>query len=68
MTSAGELPVSMGQAKVTRETPKAILVVLGNKEVWVPQAAVHDDSEIWRQGQTGKLVVCSWFARARGWE
>lgn len=68
MTRAGDLPVSMGQAKVTKETPKAILVEIGSKEIWVPQKAVHDDSEIWKQGDKGKLVVCAWFARARGWD
>jgi hypothetical protein len=66
--NAGKRPVSMGQARIKAETPKAVLVDFGKKEVWVPQAAVHDDSEIWRKGDSGKLVVKSWFARARGWE
>jgi hypothetical protein len=66
---AGELPIGMGPVTVTRETPKAILVTFpGGGEVWIPQAAVHDDSEAWKQGDKGKLVVCAWFARARGWE
>lgn len=67
--TAGHLPISMGVATVRRETPKAILVVLpGGKEEWIPQSAVHDDSEIWRGGDRGKLVVCAWFARRRRWE
>jgi hypothetical protein len=66
---SGELPVSMGSARCTRETPKAILVLLKNgTEHWVPQAAVHDDSEVWKQGDAGKLIVMAWFARKRGWE
>jgi hypothetical protein len=66
---SGELPISMGPVTVTRETAKAILVEFpGRKEVWIPQAAVHDNSEAWKQGDKGKLVVCAWFARARGWE
>jgi hypothetical protein len=66
---AGELPVSMGNVTVKRATDKAVLVIFpGCKEVWIPQAAIHDDSEVWQHGQIGKLVVCAWFARARGWE
>lgn len=65
---AGELPVSMGNVTVKRETEKAVLVIFpGLKEVWIPQAAIHDDSEVWKQGHIGKLVICAWFARARGW-
>lgn len=58
----------MGPAKIARATEKAVLAVIGTKEVWIPQSAVHDDSEIWKQGDAGKLVVCHWFARARGWD
>lgn len=71
MTShkAGELPVNMGNVTIKHETEKAVLVIFpGAKEVWVPQKAIHDDSEVWKKGQLGKLVVCAWFARARGWE
>ena len=65
---SGELPIGMGNVTVKRETKKAVLVIFtGAKEVWIPQSAIHDDSEVWKQGQIGKLVVCAWFARARGW-
>lgn len=66
---SGELPVNMGPVRVRRETPKAICVVFpGGKEAWIPQTVVHDDSEVWRQGDSGKLVVMRWFARKQGWE
>ncbi len=65
---SGNQPVSMGTVRVTRETPKAILVVFaGGKEEWIPQSAVHDDSEAWKQGDTGKLVVMQWYAAKNGW-
>lgn len=66
---SGAMPVSLGNVTCTRMTPKAILVVMmGGKEEWIPQRAVHENSEVWRQGMVGKLVVASWFARLRGWE
>jgi hypothetical protein len=64
---SGDLPVSMGNVKVRRETEKAILVDIGGQEIWIPQSAVHDDSEAWKYGDCGKLVVCTWFARKKGW-
>jgi hypothetical protein len=68
-SKAGDLPISMGPVSITRETAKAILVLFpGGREAWIPQSAVHDDSEAWKQGDKGKLVICAWFARARGWD
>jgi hypothetical protein len=46
-----------------RQTPKAILCRFKDgKERWVPQSCVHEDSEVWNDGDTGKLVVKAWFA------
>ncbi len=68
MNASGELPISMGPARISRATPKAVLVVIARKEVWIPQACIHDDSEIWKHGDAGKLVVKAWFARKMGWD
>lgn len=35
----------------------------GFREVWVPQSQITDDSEVWRIGDRGTLVVKAWFAR-----
>ena len=53
----------------TRATAKAILVEAPELTVpvWIPQSAVHDDSEVWKAGQTGRLVVVDWFAEKEGW-
>lgn len=65
-------PLSLGKARCHRSTAKAILVTLddegGVKQRWVPQDCVHDDSEVYQSGQSGKLVVVdgSWWARQEG--
>jgi hypothetical protein len=60
--------VTVGKVICTKATPKAILVRLEDgKETWVPQSQVHDDSEVWKEGHSGKLVVESWFAEQKGW-
>jgi len=53
------------------ESEKAILVTLGDcrlegESVWIPKSQVHDDSEVWKKGQAGKLVVTEWIAEQKG--
>jgi hypothetical protein len=57
------------KAKCIQETPKAILVEMPGKRqpMWIPQSQVHEDSEVWKEGDTGRLVVSMWFAEQRGW-
>jgi hypothetical protein len=62
---------SLGVVTVLRETDRAILVEGKDldEETWIPKSMVHEDSEVWKDGQeAGELVVKTWFARERGWE
>ncbi len=34
---------------------------------WIPKTVVHDDSEVYKDGDSGTLVVKDWFAEKRGW-
>jgi hypothetical protein len=36
------------------------------REVWFAQGHIHDNSEIWRAGQEGELVVSEWVALKKG--
>lgn len=49
-----------------RATEDAILVNVENEEVWIPQSQVHDDSEVWEEGDEGDLVVTRWIAQKKG--
>lgn len=58
---------------VYRETDKAILVKDGDDgpngfSEWIPKSQIHDDSDLWKEGQDGDLVVKSWLAEQKGWE
>lgn len=53
-------------ARVIRATKAAILVDVEGEEYWIPQSQVDDDSEIWKQGDEGELVVSEWFAGRAG--
>ena len=53
------------------QTPQAILVLIDHgrgskREHWIPQSQVHDDSEVFKKGDEGKLVVKGWFTREKG--
>ena len=67
--STGRDPVTIATAcTVLHETHKAILVRgegISDK-MWVPKAALHDDSEVYAKGTDGDLVVYAWFAEKEG--
>jgi hypothetical protein len=53
-----------------RETEKAILCRIPDaleegdyRETWIPKSQVTDDSEVYKKGDEGTLIVTAWFAR-----
>jgi len=34
-------------------------------EMWIPQTQIHDDSEVYREGDVGKLVITRWIAEQK---
>ncbi|MFA4971166.1 MAG: hypothetical protein WC683_01040 [bacterium] len=57
--------------RCVRDSGKAILVESAedpiNGSVWVPQSQVHEDSEVYQEGDEGTLVVSEWWAEQQGW-
>ena len=56
-------------ATAVRESERALLVDVGAKDGrnhWIPKSLIHDDSEVWKLGQSGELVVPEWFALQEG--
>lgn len=55
-------------AVAIRQSAKALLVRVGDKEAWIPQSVIHDDSEVFDKTHTtpAKLVVHGWWARKEG--
>lgn len=47
---------------VKHETAAAILCVIDRAEVWVPKSQILDESEVYKMGTDGKLVITEWFA------
>lgn len=66
-----ENTVTFDDCEVVRETAKAILVIVPDLEigepVWIPQSQVHENSECYKLGTSGDLVVTRWLAQQKGW-
>lgn len=47
---------------------KALLINFGDDEKeWVPKSQIHDDSEVYKEGHAGRLVITRWIAEQKGW-
>lgn len=45
-----------------KETAAALLCRISGKDVWIPKSQIDDDSEVWKEGDEGRLVVSEWIA------
>lgn len=67
MSRETQEPVEFEDAWCKRETAKALLVFIPDHgEKWIPKSQVHDDSEVYQDGDRGKIVVSAWFAEKEG--
>lgn len=55
-------PFEIEGVTVERETAKAILCNVEGKAVWIPKSQITDDSEVYKSGTDGKLVIPEWLA------
>lgn len=63
------MPHTIENAKVLYEKPKSLLVTapILDEPTWVPKSHVTDDSEVYKIGTTGDLIVTDWIAEKKGW-
>ena len=57
-----------GQARGLRNSDSglALLVEVDGETHWIPQQAIHEDSEVWRPGDEGELVIPQKLAEEKG--
>jgi hypothetical protein len=58
--------VRIDDATCLKATDAAILVEVDGTEYWIPQSQVTEDSEIWKEGDTGTLVITDFIAEQKG--
>jgi hypothetical protein len=49
-----------------RSTESAVLCLIENEEIWIPQSQIDDESEVWEEGDNGTLVISLWIAEQKG--
>ncbi len=65
--NSGNEAHTLGDGKITRESDKALLIKIGDKEIWVPKSVIHDDSEAFdMKNAEGTVVVKRWWAEKNG--
>ena len=64
---AGDIPTALPEGVIIRETAKAVFYEHEGKQVWVPKAVIHGDSEISGHGDRGVLLVKQWWAGKNGY-
>ena len=63
---AGANEVQLEDVLVLRKTDKAILVEVDTAQIWIPKSQISENSEVWKDGQTGALIIPEWLATAKG--
>lgn len=58
--------VSIGDVNCIMESVKAIQVIIYGERKWIPKSVIHDDSEVYKDGDSGTLVLKEWFAEKEG--
>ena len=48
-----------------RETEMALLCEIDGKQVWIPKSQIHEDSEVYKMGTEGELVIPQWLAEEK---
>jgi len=38
------------------------------EDTWIPYSQIDDDSEVFREGDKGTLIIKDWWAEKEGWE
>lgn len=59
--------IAVEGAVCLRESRKAIYVRALGALFWVPQSVIHDDSEVYRANDAGRLVLMEWWVRQQVW-
>jgi hypothetical protein len=57
--------VEVDDCACSTATAKAILIACEGEEVWVPASQVHEDSEVYKPGTEGILVIPRWVAEMK---
>lgn len=59
------------EAEILHITEKGGVLVrapMFDENQWIPFSVIHDNSEVYRKGDAGTLIIEEWFAIEKGWD
>lgn len=59
-------PVTIANVVSIGESLNAVLCLINDREIWIPKSQIDDDSEVFADDQSGKLVISAWLAEREG--
>lgn len=62
----GSEPVRFDNTRAIKATKMALLCSIDGDDVWIPISQITDDSEVFREGDEGTLVITWWLAYQKG--
>ncbi|OHD23869.1 MAG: hypothetical protein A2Y38_17420 [Spirochaetes bacterium GWB1_59_5] len=65
MARAPDGHVAIEDVTVIKQTDKALLVDVDGTQHWIPQSQIHDNSEVYKAGTEGILIITDWIAKQR---
>lgn len=66
----GNDPVTFEDCEGIRLNQSLLMLLVScdswDKDYWIPRSLIHDDSEVYRPGTTGTLIIPRWIAEKKG--
>jgi hypothetical protein len=58
--------VTFEDVEVLIQTEKALLCLIDEEEHWIPLSQIDEDSEVYKMGTKGLLIIPRWLAKKKG--
>jgi len=62
--------VSLNDVTCVKHTAKAIAIIFNDdvdmEWLWIPHSQIHEDSEVYKFGTQGTLIISKWIAGKKG--
>ena len=66
MPDFGSKKVRIENVRAIYATASALKVEIDGQEYWFPNSQIDDDSEVYKEGDEGALIVSQWIADQKG--
>jgi len=58
--------VTFHDVTVEHDSGKSLLCIIEGEKIWIPHSQITEDSEVYKMGTEGDLVITEWIAEQKG--